>query len=232
MELIENSFDFVNPMKEREIDLRGNKIPLVENLGATKDRYHTIDLSDNEIKQLENFPILQRLEVLLLANNRISRIEQNLHLRLANLRVLSLAGNSLSTVASLEPIFSFRRLELLVLMGNPLCKAENWREFVAFSMPTLGSLDFYKITQKERLRCRKLFIAEDGSHTDAYHQIRGTKAPEAQGTFEPGVVPAKKPHASHLTPEQSRAIREAIEKTASFDEIYRLEHILRAGNVP
>jgi len=35
-ELINISPQFMNPLKEREIDLRGNKIALIENLGVTK----------------------------------------------------------------------------------------------------------------------------------------------------------------------------------------------------
>jgi hypothetical protein len=35
-ELINISPQFVNPLQERELDLRGNKIALIENLGVTK----------------------------------------------------------------------------------------------------------------------------------------------------------------------------------------------------
>jgi U2 small nuclear ribonucleoprotein A' len=34
-ELIQNSFQHINAVKDRELDLRGYKIPLIENLGAT-----------------------------------------------------------------------------------------------------------------------------------------------------------------------------------------------------
>ncbi|PQE26293.1 U2 small nuclear ribonucleo A protein [Rutstroemia sp. NJR-2017a BBW] len=33
-ELIQNSLSYLNPLKERELDLRGHKIPAVENLGV------------------------------------------------------------------------------------------------------------------------------------------------------------------------------------------------------
>lgn len=35
-ELIHDSLSYLNPLKERELDLRGHKIPAVENLGVAK----------------------------------------------------------------------------------------------------------------------------------------------------------------------------------------------------
>ncbi len=35
-ELILSSSSYFNPIKERELDLRGNKIAVIENLGATQ----------------------------------------------------------------------------------------------------------------------------------------------------------------------------------------------------
>lgn len=49
----------------------GYKIPVLENLGATLDQFDTIDLSDNEVRKLDGFPLLKRLKTLLINNNRI-----------------------------------------------------------------------------------------------------------------------------------------------------------------
>lgn len=43
-----------------------------------QDQFDSIDLSDNEIVKLENFPHLNRLGTLLLNNNRITRINPNI----------------------------------------------------------------------------------------------------------------------------------------------------------
>lgn len=43
-----------------------------------QDQFDTIDLSDNEIVKLENFPYLNRLGTLLMNNNRITRINPNI----------------------------------------------------------------------------------------------------------------------------------------------------------
>lgn len=47
-------------------------------LGFWQDQFDTIDLSDNEIVKLENFPHLNRLGTLLINNNRITRINPNI----------------------------------------------------------------------------------------------------------------------------------------------------------
>ncbi|XP_016091568.1 U2 small nuclear ribonucleoprotein A' [Sinocyclocheilus grahami] len=70
-ELIEQAAQYTNPVRDRELDLRGYKIPVLENLGATLDQFDTIDLSDNEIRKLDGFPLLKRLKTLLMNNNRI-----------------------------------------------------------------------------------------------------------------------------------------------------------------
>lgn len=49
----------------------GYKIPQIENMGATSDQFDAIDLSDNDIRKLDGFPLLNRLKCLLLNNNRI-----------------------------------------------------------------------------------------------------------------------------------------------------------------
>ena len=61
IELIRASPQFQNPCKQRELDVRGNKIPAVENMGATDNQFEVIDLSDNELTKLQNFGRLDRL---------------------------------------------------------------------------------------------------------------------------------------------------------------------------
>lgn len=43
-----------------------------------QDQFDTIDLSDNEIVKLENFPLLNRLGTLIINNNRITRINPSI----------------------------------------------------------------------------------------------------------------------------------------------------------
>ncbi|PPD72791.1 hypothetical protein GOBAR_DD30308 [Gossypium barbadense] len=71
---------FFNALKERELDLRGNKITVIENLGAT---------------ELDNFPYLKRLGTLLINNNRVTRINPNIGEFLPSLHTLVLTDNRL-----------------------------------------------------------------------------------------------------------------------------------------
>jgi len=50
-ELIEDSYQYINPIREYELNLRGYKIGLIENLGANLNQFDTIDFSDNEIRR-------------------------------------------------------------------------------------------------------------------------------------------------------------------------------------
>ena len=48
------------------------KIPTVENLGATLNQFDTIDFTNNDIRQLDGFPLLPKLKTLYFANNHIA----------------------------------------------------------------------------------------------------------------------------------------------------------------
>jgi U2 small nuclear ribonucleoprotein A' len=71
LETINDANQYVNPVQQREISLRNLQIPVIENLGVTKDQFDVIDLTDNNIRKIENFPLMKRLECLLMHNNRI-----------------------------------------------------------------------------------------------------------------------------------------------------------------
>lgn len=44
---------------------------MIEHLGATLDQFDSLDLSDNDIRKLDGFPLLKRLNTLLLNHNPI-----------------------------------------------------------------------------------------------------------------------------------------------------------------
>lgn len=91
----------INPIREREVSLRGYQIPAIENLGILRDAYDCIDLSDNSIVIMENFPLMKRLNTLLLHNNQIRRISKGLAQYLPKLTNLMLTNNSISKVLSI-----------------------------------------------------------------------------------------------------------------------------------
>lgn len=71
-DLISRTQQYLNPLNQFYIDLRGYKIPYLENLAATNDQFECIDLTGNDIVKLDELPRLLRLETLMLANNKIS----------------------------------------------------------------------------------------------------------------------------------------------------------------
>ena len=91
-EIIQQAPQYFNPSKERMLDLRGAKVSMIENLGATlvkwpaffsvqaslyhasfylQDQFDCIDFSDNDIRKIDGFPLLYRMKTLLFNNNRI-----------------------------------------------------------------------------------------------------------------------------------------------------------------
>jgi U2 small nuclear ribonucleoprotein A' len=71
VDTVNDANQFVNPVQQRELSLRNLQIPVIENLGVTKDQFDVIDFTDNNIRKIDNFPFMKRLESLLLHNNRI-----------------------------------------------------------------------------------------------------------------------------------------------------------------
>ncbi|KAM0886485.1 hypothetical protein ACQ4PT_029603 [Festuca glaucescens] len=147
-DLIWKSPHFFNAIKERELDLRSNKIAVIENLGATEDQFDTIDLSDNEIVKLENFPFMNRLGTLLINNNRITRINPNLGEFLPKMHTLVLTNNRLTTLAEIDPLASLPKLQYLSLLDNTVTKQPDYRLYVIHKLKHLRLLDFKKVKQQ------------------------------------------------------------------------------------
>jgi U2 small nuclear ribonucleoprotein A' len=162
-ELVANSRAFYNPLRERELDLRANKLVAIENLGTMMDQFDTLDMANNEIKQLGNFPRMKRLTNLVLANNHISLVDgDNLETSLPNLRTLILTNNKIATFARVDAIAKLRSLEFLALTDNPVCRRPKYRLYAIHRMPTVKVLDFRKVAPAERERAAALFASAEG----------------------------------------------------------------------
>lgn len=201
-DMVSSSPQFTNPCREREIKLRACKIPAIENLGATQDQFDTIDMSDNEIRKLENFPLLKRLKTLLMSNNLVFRIADDLQDSIPNLHTLMLQNNNILNLNDLLPLANLANLNRLVLLDNNVTKQPNYRLFVIKHIPQLMSLDFKKIKPTEREEAEKLFKA---------------------GGMAQKVVKAK------LTDEEQAKIKAAIASAKTIEEANRLEAKLKAG---
>uniref|UniRef100_A0A1A8KY80 Small nuclear ribonucleoprotein polypeptide A n=1 Tax=Nothobranchius kuhntae TaxID=321403 RepID=A0A1A8KY80_NOTKU len=223
-ELIEQAAQYTNPVRDRELDLRGYKIPVVENLGATLDQFDTVDFSDNEVRKLDGFPLLKRLKTLLMNNNRVCRIGENLEQCLPSLRELVLTNNNIQDLGDLDPLASVKTLTLLSLLRNPVTNKKHYRLYVINKIPQIRVLDFQKVKLKERQEAEKMFKGKRGAQL-------AKDISQRMKTFTPGVSaqPEKKSGPSQADVE---AIKNAITNASSLAEVERLTGMLQAGQIP
>ncbi|KAI0359077.1 L domain-like protein [Trametes cingulata] len=235
-ELIESVPSHLNPIKERQLDLRGYTIPAIENLGITKDQNDCIDFTDNSIIVLGNIPLLRRLRTLLLANNRISSISPSLHLSVPNLTTLVLTNNNIAELGDLEPLKDVKSLQYLSLLGNPVREKKWYREWLAWRIPNLRVLDFQRIREKERQAARALFLTADNLPTQLATTLSQTVS--THSSKPPVTTDEPKPVVQHgkagrlMSKEEADKVREAIARATSVEEIRRLERMLREGFLP
>ncbi|OOF91430.1 hypothetical protein ASPCADRAFT_211240 [Aspergillus carbonarius ITEM 5010] len=231
VELIQNSLSYINPLKDRELDLRGHKIPAIENLGIAKDQ-DAIDLTDNDITSLGNFPFFPRLRTLLLARNRVKQIQPTIASAIPNLSALVLAANNMSELADLDPLRNLSSLTHLVLIENPVTRKEHYRYYVIWRIPSVRFLDYQKVKDAEREKATELFgTAEEPSALAS--KIMGIKS----RTFDvpsggADRAPADKAVRVQLTDKERKRVEKMIREAKSLQEISRLEKELNEGRIP
>ncbi|XP_037310039.1 U2 small nuclear ribonucleoprotein A' [Pungitius pungitius] len=224
-ELIEQAAQYTNPIRDRELDLRAYKIPVLENLGATLDQFDTIDFSDNEIRKLDGFPLLRRLKTLLMNNNRICRIGENLEHSLSALTELVLTNNNIQELGDLDPLATVKTLTLLSLLRNPVTNKKHYRLYVINKMPQIRVLDFQKVKLKERQEAEKMFKGKRGAQL-AKDIAKRTK------TFTPGAAAQLEKKRTGPSQADVEAIKIAIANASSLAEVERLKGMLQAGQIP
>ncbi|MCO5558247.1 hypothetical protein L7F22_011826 [Adiantum nelumboides] len=226
----------------------GHKIPAIENLGVTQDQNDCLDLTDNDIRALTNFPVLKRLHTLIASNNLVSRIDHRLANSLPRLTTLVLTNNALADLSALDPLGRFPLLEFLTLQGNPVSRKKHYREYVVWKCKKVRVLDFQRVKQKERELAKQLMETADGrpsalaASLSAAGQAPKDAAAGGKGaangvgattkTFEvgAGLVNGGGPKAgAKLTAAERKALEEAIERSTSLEEIKKLEDRLRLG---
>mmetsp|Transcript_23591 Transcript_23591/g.41815 ORF Transcript_23591/g.41815 Transcript_23591/m.41815 type:complete len:175 (-) Transcript_23591:803-1327(-) len=162
VELVQKSPQYMNPLQERELNLRGLKIPLIENLGATLDQFDSIDLTNNELTLLEETAPLRRLTTFLLSHNQISRILPSFAKNLPRMENLVLTYNRISSLKEIDNLVAFQYLKRLSLIGNLVTKLPDYRLYVIHKLPNLHFLDFQRVCLAERQAAARLFD-EDGN---------------------------------------------------------------------
>jgi U2 small nuclear ribonucleoprotein A' len=190
-----------------------NKISVIENLGATQDQFNSIDLSDNEIQKLENFPLLPRLKMILMSNNRVARIAPGLGEHIPNLDTLILSNNKIESLSELDNLEGLGKLKMLSLLGNPVAQKPNYRLYLVAKLPSLKVIDFRKIKPREKAEARQMFGGGK----------KGEKAPSK--TFVPG-----QPSDAEIQAQNAK-IKAAIQKANTIEEVQALERSLQEGKL-
>ncbi|GAA5873594.1 hypothetical protein JCM16303_001173 [Sporobolomyces ruberrimus] len=246
-DLIARTPSHLSPLHDRELDLRGHKIPAIENLGVTKDQLESLDLTDNAITSVSNFPLLRRLHQLVLSNNPVRTLSPSIATSLPNLSTLILTNSTVQkeSLAVLgDTLGKCRKLQHLSLKGAPVAQAEHYKAWIVFNCKKLTSLDFDRVKQKDREQANALFLTSDSQPTPLHQQFlssvqTGRVAPSLSSkTFEPGVEQADTTTASNgnagrlLSKEEKERVRTAIERAESVEEIRRLQRMLAQGFIP
>jgi len=217
---------FTNALKDREIDLRGRKIMVIENLGATLDQFDTVDMTNNDIRKVGGFPILKRLKTLLLSSNRVQRFATGLEQLVPNLEELVLTNNMVKELGDLVPLASLPKLTQLSLLENPVTRIQHYRAFCIYKFPQLHILDYHKVKDAERQEAAKVFAGADGAALLA--QIVKTSAGTTSAVVDDatGKVVAQPSGPSAL---EMQEIQRAIANAKTLDEVNALEARLKGG---
>ncbi len=121
-QIIQSAEQRTNPLGEREIILRSLAIPSIEHLAVSRDQFDTMDLSNNHLQRIENFPKMERLTTLYLGGNEIHYVDaRNLKKNVSNLHTMIMTGNGVkgwNVIADLGE--GCEKLEYLSLVGNPV----------------------------------------------------------------------------------------------------------------
>ncbi|KAJ9109843.1 hypothetical protein QFC19_001822 [Naganishia cerealis] len=244
----------LNPLKERELDLRAWAIYLLVSV-STMSYYREMRSRGNEhmlatpcdpsIRSLANhrsasYPA-PRIRTIHAGLNNISTIAPNLSSTVPYLEQLVLTSNNLATFASLLPLANFTKLQHLSLIGNPVRNQKHYREWVIWkaAQGKLRTLDFKRIKDAERAHARSLFVDEETGLPSKLALSLTSEATVAAQTASAGTVAGAGTNAHVdagkgrlMTAEEKAKIREAIQNASNIEEIRKLERMLAEGRVP
>jgi len=203
-------------------------------LGATGDQFDSLDLSDNEIQKLENFPLLRRLKMILLSNNRVARIAPGLGDVIPNLNTLILSNNKIESFTDIDNLSSLTKLKFISLLNNPVTQKPNYRLYIIAKLPGIKVIDFKKVKSKEKFESYKAYgggkrgLAEEKAAKEGKGEPKPSKSKK---TFVPGesVAPAV---ATQSSAHNVEVIKAAIAKATTMEEVHALDRALQEGKLP
>ena len=222
-DLISRCAQFLNAVKEFQLDLRGYKISIIENLSATNDQFGSIDLSDNSISKIESLPKLMHLHSLMFINIRVTSIEKDFAINCPNLENLILTNNKISNIEEIDNLCSCKSLVRLSLVDNMITKLKYYRLYVIYNLPNLRVLDFQQVKSKERQAAKELFTSEKGKKL--IERLKNKKYEEEDKDFVKAVEEIKRDN------KINEAISNMIQTISNYDELVKAEEKIKSGEM-
>jgi U2 small nuclear ribonucleoprotein A' len=217
----------INTNGDRTLSLRSLQLPLLEHLSTLGDIHEVIDLTDNDIRILGNFPLLLKVRTVLLARNRVSAIQHDVAQFLPQLESLSLVQNNVKSVKDLAPLRKLKRLHSLYLTDNEVTKEENYRLLVIWLLPQLCVLDFNKIKNSEREQSSLLYGTFENPPELAKSLFEHQPVVQVMDVDKETQQVEKV--LKKLTPEEREVLKTELKNATSLDEIDRIENALKSG---
>lgn len=191
-----------------------------------QDQFDVIDFSDNDLKKMDNFPLMLRLNALIFNNNSIARIGSSLGERLPKLTTVILTNNRVANLAEIDHLSELKLLESLSLLDNPVALKAQYRLYVIYKIPSLKWLDFRKVQRSEREESVKFFKTVAGkAYLAAVAQEVKALADGAATSTSNGSANGNGTVA--LTEEQKVMVKRAIEQASTREEIDNIERQLK-----
>ena len=163
---------------------------------------------------------MNRLTTIIINNNYVAKIG-NVGENVPNMKCLVLTNNRIIHLSEIDNISSFKKLEHLSLLENPVTIKQNYRDYIIYKIPSLKSLDFKKISMKEREQSKKFMKSNLGVLLLASISNEQTDSNETNGNGKK-IVPA-----IVLTDEQKALVRAAIENAKTREDVEIIEKHLK-----
>lgn len=229
---------FINPVGERTISLRSLTLSDLD-IGISQlldtDIFECIDLTDNDLIIVPDFPASHRLKTLLLARNRIRVLSHNFASELYNLETVSLINNFIRSPKELTGITTIKNLKELYLSGNPITNLKHYRLWVIWKFPTLKILDFEKVKKDEKEKATKLFgthekpteiavkISKSTVDLGLESEIKDTKEKLDSDTIHIQST------VQRLSTSQRKKLKQELVSATKLADIERIQSILKRG---
>ncbi|ESL11463.1 U2 small nuclear ribonucleoprotein 40k Da [Trypanosoma rangeli SC58] len=178
VDIIRRAPQFTNTLLQREIDLRGLGLTVLDErpLQLLNDSFDVLNLSQNPLVRLEYFPsgigagtaskaggtvsvdpgrrMMLRLQSLIVHRNRLSHVsEGTCAALLPNMRAFLADYNDFRELRDLLFLSHWQKLEILSIEHNPVTQHESevrLRAFVVFLCPKLKLVNYQRVTQVDR----------------------------------------------------------------------------------